>query len=418
MIGDAGERAASHVREARLWDRHMELAAFGATAAGGVDRPALSAAEAAARGRLLEWAAARGMTAHTDGVGNLFLRLEGRDPALPPLLTGSHLDSQPTGGRFDGVSGVLAGFEAVEALLDAGIAPRRSIEVVAWMNEEGNRFAPGMMGSEVFAGWRTAEAVLAARDAEGVSVAEALAAVNAALPPLPVRPAGFPVAGYLELHIEQGPVLERTGTVIGAVTGIQGKQTWRITVTGEEGHAGTQPMAERRDALMGAAAAILALRAACAEADPDVMLTVGRLVVEPNAPSVVPGRVTFTIDLRHPDTALMRSLGRRIPEICADRAAPCTVEAVPLIDAASVVFDEGLRRRTLELADRLGHPAMELPSLAGHDARPLASVAPAAMIFVPCRAGISHNEAEWAEPAHLAAGTRVLAALLAELSEG
>lgn len=418
MTATPAERAASHVREARLWARHMELAAFGATAAGGVDRPALSPAEAGARGRLLEWAAARGLTAHTDGVGNLFLRLEGREPGLPPLLTGSHLDSQPTGGRFDGVSGVLAGFEAVEALLDAGIAPRRAVEVVAWMNEEGNRFAPGMMGSEVFAGWRTADAVLAARDADGVSVAEALAAVNAALPPLPVRPPGFPVAGYLEAHIEQGPVLERTGTVIGAVTGIQGKQTWRVTVTGEEGHAGTQPMAERRDALMAAAAAVLALRDACAEAGPDVMLTVGRLVVEPNAPSVVPGRVTFTIDLRHPDTALMRSLGSRIPTICADRAAPCAVEAVPLIDAASVVFDAALRRRTLEIAERLGHPAMELPSLAGHDARPLASVAPAAMIFVPCRAGISHNEAEWAEPAHLAAGTRVLAALLAELAEG
>jgi N-carbamoyl-L-amino-acid hydrolase len=417
VLSQAAHAVIACVSAERLWRRHMEVARFGATPAGGVDRPALSPAEVQARRYLLDVAAARGLKPFTDPAGNFFLRLEGADETLPPVLTGSHLDSQPTGGKFDGIYGVLAGLEVLEAFRDAGMRPRRAIETVAWMNEEGGRFAPGMMGSEAFAGTRALESILAARDGADCTVKDALAAVNDAVP-LPSRPLGFPIAGYIEAHIEQGPVLEATGCVIGAVTGIQGKQTYRVTVTGEEAHAGTKPMQERRDALMAALAMVKAMHDLCRARDARTLFTVGRFQVEPNAPSVVPARVTFSIDLRHFETAIMRDLGASFARICGDHAGPCEVRIETLVDAPSLVFPEELRLRTLALAEALGHPAMELPSAAGHDARHLNDVAPSAMVFVPCRNGVSHHESEWAEPQHLFAGAQVLAGLVCDAVQG
>jgi N-carbamoyl-L-amino-acid hydrolase len=273
-----------------------------------------------------------------------------------------------------------------------------------------------MMGSEAFAGVRPLDEILGVRDADGVSVATALAAVNSAFPDVPVRELGQPVEAYVEAHIEQGPVLEAEGRVVGAVTGIQGKQTYRVTVTGEEAHAGTKPMAERRDALIAASAMVQCLHAIARSTADDLMLTFGRFTVSPNAPSVVPAKVVFSIDLRHFDTGLMQGFGAAIPDLCAELSGGCEVVVEPLVDAPSLVFPEALRDRIRDIAAVLGHPVMDLASAAGHDARHLHAIAPTAMIFIPCHQGISHHPTERAEPAHLHAGARVLAALLAELA--
>ncbi|GGB42726.1 Zn-dependent hydrolase [Tistrella bauzanensis] len=416
QITEAAERVVGHVSADRLWQRHMDLARFGAREDGGVDRQALSAEEIAARQHLIAIVRARGLGVATDPAGNLFIRLAGREPHLPPVLSGSHIDSQPTGGRFDGIFGVLAALEVLEALRDSGHQPRRSIEAVAWMNEEGSRFAPGMMGSEAFAGVRPLDEILAVADADGCSVAEALAQVNAAFPDVPVRELGMPVEAYVEAHIEQGPVLEAQGRAIGAVTGIQGKQTFRVTVTGEEAHAGTKPMAERRDALIAASAMVQRLHGIARAADDALMFTVGRFIVSPNAPSVVPARVVFSIDLRHFDSAVVRRFGDAVAGLCAELAQGCTVQVERLVDAPSLIFPDSLRRRTRDIAAVLGHAAMDLPSAAGHDARHLNAVAPSAMIFIPCHQGISHHPTERAAPADIHAGARVLAALLVELA--
>jgi N-carbamoyl-L-amino-acid hydrolase len=392
------------------------MARHGATPAGGVNRQALSPEDAAAQATLINWGAALGLAAATDAAGNLFLRLEGGDRDAAPILTGSHLDSQPTGGKFDGVYGVLAAFEAVEALIEAGVRPKRPIEIVAWMNEEGSRFAPGMMGSEAFAGLRDLDEIMAVRDQDGISVADAMAATRAALPELPERPLRRPVAAYVEAHIEQAPVLEREARTIGIVTGIQGKRTFRVEVAGAEAHAGTTPLAERKDALLAATAMVQRLHPMCAEAGEQVMFTVGRLAAEPNAPSVVAGKAVFSIDLRHPDQPTLERLGDAIPAACAAARGPCEVRVAELVNAPSLEFPPAMRDRIRRIAADLGLPLLDLPSLAGHDARQMHQVAPSGMIFIPCRGGISHNEAEWAEPAHLAAGARVLAETLAELA--
>ena len=299
----------NHIDGERLWKRLMELAQFGATRRGGVSRLALSEEERAARRQLIAWGEEIGLQASTDDAANLFLRLEGKEPDLRPLLVGSHIDSQPTGGKFDGAYGVLAALEAAEAISASGQRPKRSLEVVAWMNEEGSRFAPGMMGSAVFAGQRTMEQISVVTDDEGVTVKDALRGILDDLPQLARRPLGFPVAGFLEAHIEQGTLLESRGIPIGVVTGLQGKRTFRIEIEGEESHAGTTRRADRRDALVSAVDIVKALEREMWDDADTVRFTIGRLVVAPNAPSVVPGRVTFSIDLRHEDDETIWSLG-------------------------------------------------------------------------------------------------------------
>ncbi len=400
----------------RLWTRLMALAEIGATPAGGVNRQALSDGEIAAWHRMIAWAQEAGLTAATDAAGNLFLTLAGRDRAAPPVLVGSHLDSQPTGGKFDGAAGVVAALEAVVSFAERGETPRRDLIVVAWMNEEGCRFAPGMMGSEAFTGVRGIEALRAVCDASGIGVGEALDRLHAAFSDLPRKPLGFAAAAYLELHIEQGPLLEAADHTIGIVTGIQGKKTFQVALAGAEGHAGTLPQQERRDALAAFARMAAALYAEIGAIDPEIKFTIGRVTVEPNAPSVVPSRVTFSIDLRHPDNSVLDAAGARVAALCHRHAPPCTVTVMPLVDAPSNDFDSRLRERIARAADDQDLPAMAILSAAGHDARHLAKVCPAAMIFVPCRDGASHVEHEWAEPEHVAAGASVLAQVMRDLA--
>jgi len=407
---------AAHVSEARLWDRHMALARHGATGKGGVSRLALGEEEIAARRTLIAWARNLGLSVSTDAAGNLFFRLEGADPTLPPVLTGSHIDTQPVGGRFDGAFGVLAALEAVEAMKAAGIAPRRPVVVVSWMNEEASRFAPGMMGSEAFAGARPLDEILAVRDDDGITVAEALARVAAAFPDVPEGPLGFPVRAFIEAHIEQGPVLEAEGIPVGIVTGIQGSRRFRITVHGDEAHAGTEPLTKRRDAFLAAVDIVQGLREAFHDPDDVVRFTVGRFEIFPNAPSVVAGRAYFSVDLRHPDWPTLKRLGDLVPAIAAERAGRCRAETAEIAISPSLDFAPEITGLLEEVATDLAIRHRRIYSAAGHDARPLHTVCPTGMIFAPCAGGISHNEAEWSEPADLAAGARVLVEALARLA--
>jgi N-carbamoyl-L-amino-acid hydrolase len=397
----------------RLWTRLMALGEDGALPGGGVNRQALSGEEILAWRRIIAWGKEAGLEPSTDPAGNLFLTLKGLRPQLAPVVAGSHIDSQPTGGLFDGAFGVLAALEALTAISEAGLAPERSITVVGWMNEEGSRFAPGMMGSELFAGLRTREEVMAVRDADGISVGEALRSLHAAFPDLPRRELGFPMHSYIEPHIEQADVLETEDAVIGVVSGIQGKKTYDITITGREAHAGTEPMSRRQDAVQAFARMATLMHDAMA-GEELIKFTIGRVVVEPNAPSVVPAKVTFRIDLRHPENTVLETCGVRLEEIALAEAGACQVEIRRLVDAPSNGFDEGLKQAIRNSADRHGFSRLEVLSAAGHDARQMAPLTRSAMIFIPCRGGISHHPDEWAEPAHVAAGATVLLDLLLE----
>jgi len=413
----ARARAADGIDEARLWQRHMAMARLGARGDGGVNRQALSDEDIAARRTLIGWAEARGFACAVDPIGNLFVRRAGREPDQPPVLTGSHLDSQPTGGKFDGAYGVLAGFEVLEALEDLGVATRRSIEAVAWTNEEGSRFQPGAMGSAAFVGRMALGAVLDTVDRAGVRLGDALEATLAATPTLARRPLGFPVASYVEAHIEQGPRLEAEGKLIGAVTGIQGSRWFAVEVKGEEAHAGTTPLRGRKDALKAAMSMIGALESLMADASDVVRFTVGRFDVSPNSPNTVPGRVFFSVDFRHPDPAVLARLGDRVAPVCREHARGCAVTVTPTFDAPPIQFERAIVDAVSGAAARLGLSCMDIFSGAFHDAKFVAEVAPTGMIFVPCARGISHNPAESAEPAHLAAGARVLAEVLVELAD-
>jgi len=404
------------INATRLWQRLMTLGQIGATPNGGVNRQALSAEEIDAWHVMIGWAAEAGLDAFTDPAGNLFLRLAGSDPTALPVLSGSHLDSQPTGGRFDGVYGVLAALEVLTSLSESGWQPQRDLIMVAWMNEEGSRFAPGMAGSEGFAHHRSMTDIRAVRDVDGVLAGDALDRLLQTFADLPQRPLGFPLASYVEAHIEQGPVLEAQGKTIGVVTAIQGKKTFDVTIQGERGHAGTLAMRDRRDAVTAFARICCALDTQIGGYDDIVKFTIGRVQVLPNAPSVIAGSVSFSIDLRHPDNAILNALGNRVEAICNTEARPCAVDVKLLVNAPSNGFDAAIQDAIEQSAAARNLPSMRLLSAAGHDARYMAPLCPSAMIFIPCRGGVSHAEHEWSEPEQVAAGANVLLDTLVKLA--
>ena len=408
---------ANAVREDRLWQRHADMAKLGGTPKGGVNRQALSPEDAAARNLLASWAKARGFSIFTDTIGNLFVRREGSEPAALPVLSGSHMDSQPTGGRFDGMYGVLAAFEALEALEDAGVRTRRPVMAVAWTNEEGSRFQPGAMGSAVFAGRNKLEDMLAVKDWDGMALSDALADTMKAAPAsMREGKPGFALDFYVEVHIEQGPRLENERKIIGVVTGIQGSRRYIVHTEGEEAHAGTTPRANRKDAFAAATRIAAAMYQATADADDTLRFTIGRVDVHPGSPNTVPGRASFTIDMRHPQDVVLEAHEKKLLDIVAARAAPC----IARIDRVTAVAPTDFDRRVIDLvrakADALKLSNMDMPSGAGHDAMHIAKLCPAGMIFVPCERGVSHNESENATPADLAAGARVLVEVLVELA--
>jgi N-carbamoyl-L-amino-acid hydrolase len=390
----------------RLWNSLEELGKIGATEKGGVNRQALTAEDQQARRLFTHWAEQAGCTVDTDCVGNLFARRSGRFPDLPAVCTGSHLDTQPTGGKYDGAYGVMAGLEILRALNDTGIETERSIEVVAWTNEEGTRFAHS--GSALFAGKADLSTAYTDADPSGIRFEDALIAIDAK-GPLPLG--NRPYDSVFEAHIEQGPILEQEGYQVGIVTGARGQKRYDVTVTGAEGHAGTMPMMRRQDALTAAARLVVALEQIGQAYPPQGVCTVGALSVYPNSRNTIPGAVSFAIDLRHPTQDGIQAMAAEIDAaMCAEQShGKVTVACTMLDQEPPLGFDPDLITLLKAGAASLECPVMEIFSMAGHDACYLADQQPTAMVFVPCRDGISHNELESARPEDLAAGTEVLA---------
>ncbi|MBS7542916.1 Zn-dependent hydrolase [Ancylobacter oerskovii] len=391
----------------RLWSDLMAMAKIGALAHGGCCRLSLTDEDRQARDLFVRWAREAGCEVRVDPFGNIFATRAGRSADAAHVLVGSHLDTQPHGGRFDGVLGVLAGLEVVRALNAAGIETEHAVTVVNWTNEEGVRFSPGLTGSGGFVGAIRAYDTAAVTGVDGVPFYPELHRIGyGGAARLTSR-----LAGYYELHIEQGPVLEGAGATIGIVEGIQGVRWLAVELAGEDRHAGTTPAADRRDAFMAAARLAIDARAAALALDRDFRITFGRVGVEPGSINTVPGRVTMSVDLRHSDVDLLDRVEKEIVEAVAALAGSEGTRGTVTraMDVAPVRFDAAMQDNIEASASGLGIASQRLPSGAMHDASNLARIAPSAMIFVPSRGGISHNESEWTDPAQVADGCEVLA---------
>ena len=401
----------------RLWDSLMEMAKIGPGVAGGNRRLALTDEDRAGRDLFVSWCKAAGCTVSVDAMGNIFARRAGRDDSLPPVVTGSHLDTQPTGGKYDGVYGVLAGLEVIRSLNDLGYETEHPIEVVCWTNEEGSRFAPAMISSGVYAGAFTLEEALTKEDADGLKLGDELERIGYA-GDLPVG--GREFHAYVEAHIEQGPILEDEDKDIGIVTGAQGQRWCEINLTGKESHAGSTPMERRRDALLGAARIVELVNRIGLDQAPDGRSTVGVIESYPQSRNVIPGRVFLTSEFRHPDddtlTTMDAALRAGVADIAADIGLDFTLEQI--FHIAAIAFDERCVSAVRNAAESRGLAAREIISGAGHDACNIAAVAPTSMIFIPCVDGISHNEAEEISPEWSTAGGQVLLGALLELAGG
>ncbi len=391
----------------RLWDSLMELAQIGATPKGGVCRLALSTLDGQGRDLVTRWGREAGMSVTIDKIGNGFMRRAGRNNALAPIVAGSHIDTQPTGGKFDGNYGVLAALEVVRTLNDHGIETEAPIEVAFWTNEEGSRFVPVMMGSGVFAKAFTLEHAYTATDTEGKTVKDELARIGYVGPQ---EPGDHPIGAYFEAHIEQGPVLEDNNKTIGVVHGVLGIRWFDCTVTGMEAHAGPTPMALRKDALQVATHVMQEVVAAALRHAPHGRGTVGMVQVHPNSRNVIPGRVKFSIDMRNATDALVDSMADEVKACAAQVAQDSGLDIqIDLVSSYSAqAFHPDCMDAVARAAQKLGYSHMPAVSGAGHDAVYMARLAPSGMIFIPCKDGISHNEIESAAPEHITAGANVL----------
>ena len=391
----------------RLWDSLMELAQIGATPKGGVCRLTLTDLDKQGRDLVTRWAREAGMTVTIDKIGNGFMRRPGRNNSLPPIMTGSHIDTQPTGGKFDGNYGVLAGIEVVRTLNDHGIETEAPIEVAFWTNEEGSRFVPVMMGSGVFAKAFTLEHAYAATDTEGKTVKGELERIGYIGDQ---EPGDHPISAYFETHIEQGPVLEDNDKTIGVVSGVLGIRWFDCTVTGMEAHAGPTPMALRKDAMLAATRIMQDVVAAAHRHPPHGRGTVGMVQVFPNSRNVIPGRVKFSIDLRNSTDALVDQMAAEVKafadQVAQEHGVQVHIEMVSSYPAQ--LFQPECVDAVGRAAAKLGYSHMPAVSGAGHDAVYMAKLAPSGMIFIPCKDGISHNEIEDAKPQHIEAGCNVL----------
>jgi len=390
----------------RLWGSLMEMAKIGATPKGGVKRLTLTDLDRQGRDQFVSWCQAAGLSVSVDGVGNIFARRAGRNNALPPIVSGSHLDTQPSGGRFDGCYGVMAALEVARTFNERGIETEAPFEVAMWTNEEGSRFLPVMGASGAFAGAHTVEEILAARDLDGVSFGDALHAIGyAGTAPVGGRRLG----AYFEAHIEQGPLLENTGNTVGVVTGALGQRWFEVTVRGMDAHAGPTPMHLRRDALYGASFLIQEVNR-LAKLTEHSRGTVGMILNRPNSRNVVPGETQFSIDFRDTEVAGLDRMeqGIRAAAKKISDEQGLAIELRQTVFFPPCHFDAGCVAAVRAGAQQLGCRHMDIVSGAGHDAVHIAGVAPTAMIFVPCEGGISHNEIENAKPEDLVAGCNVL----------
>ena len=391
----------------RLWDSLMDMAKIGPGIAGGNNRQTLTDADAEGRRLFQAWCDGAGLTMGVDTMGNMFMTRPGTDPDALPVYVGSHLDTQPTGGKYDGVLGVLAGLEVVRSLNDLGIRTKHPIVVTNWTNEEGARFAPAMLASGVFAGVHTQDYAYGRKDPEGKVFGEELQRIGWI---------GDETVGarkmhaYFEYHIEQGPILEAEGKDIGVVTHCQGLWWLEFTLTGREAHTGSTPMTMRVNAGLAMARILEMVQTVAMENQPGAVGGVGQMFFAPNSRNVLPGKVVFTVDIRSPDQKKLDGMRARIeaeaPKICAALGVGCSVEAVGHFDP--VTFDPTLVATVRKAAEDLGYSHMNIISGAGHDACWAAKVAPATMIMCPCVGGLSHNEAEDISREWAAAGADVL----------
>jgi len=399
--------AALRINGVRLWNSLMQLAKIGATQKGGVCRLALTELDRQGRDFFVAQAKAAGCTIRIDSVGNIFARRAGRDNNRPAVMTGSHIDTQPTGGKFDGNYGVLAGLEVFQTLNDAGLTTESPLEVVVWTNEEGSRFVPVMMGSGAFIGEFKTDMILAQKDRDGISVGEALKSIGYAGQDN-ISPKG--IGAYFEAHIEQGPVLEAHDTTIGVVTGALGQRWFDVVITGSEAHAGPTPMPLRKDALLAASHMVQLINELALDYAPNARGTVGMLDVYPNSRNVIPGSVKMSVDLRADSDATLTAMVDKLNAQAAviARKGQVSIALTQVVYFPPQAFAPALVQAVRSGAKTIGLSEMDVVSGAGHDAVYMARVAPTAMIFVPCKDGISHNEIEDAKSEHLEAGCNVL----------
>ncbi|WP_420342754.1 Zn-dependent hydrolase [Paenirhodobacter sp.] len=401
---------------ARLWDSLMDMAKVGPGVAGGNNRQTLTDADAEGRALFQSWCEAAGMTMGVDAMGTMFATRPGEDPEALPVYIGSHLDTQPTGGKYDGVLGVLAGLEVIRSMNDLGIRTKHPVVVTNWANEEGARFAPAMLASGVFAGEIGLDYAYARKDLEGKTYGAELERIGwKGSEPVGARK----MHAYFEYHIEQGPILEAQEKAIGVVTHVQGLWWLEFTLTGKEAHTGSTPMAMRVNAGLAMARIFEMVQEVTMAAQPDAVGGVGQVTFSPNSRNVLPGTVVFTVDIRTVDQAkldrMRAEIESRAAAICAEIGVGCAVEAVGHFDP--VTFDPVLVGRVRAAAENLGYSHMDIVSGAGHDACWTAKVAPTTMIFCPCVGGLSHNEAEEISPEWAGAGADVLLHAVLETAE-
>jgi len=391
----------------RLWSRLMSMSEIGATPAGGCNRRALTDEDRAGRELLMSWCRDAGCEIRLDAIGNIFARRAGRNSKLPPVITGSHLDTQPTGGKFDGVFGVLAGLEVIETLNDHDIETDHPLEVVVWTNEEGCRFDTAMMGSAVWAGAMPIEAAYALADRDGRQVEQELVRIGHKGK---IAARAGPVRAAFEAHIEQGPILESANKPIGIVTGVQHMSRHRIVIEGKETHAGPSPMETRKDPMMALADFLPKLYAMAERNRPHARLTIGYIHAIPGSSNTVPGQLELTVDIRHPEKTaydgMIAGFREHVSSACEKRSTPVRMEC--FWEAPGVEFDGDCINAVRKAVETTGYDSMELYSGAGHDACNLSAVVPTSMIFIPCEGGLSHNESENAKPEHVEAGCNVL----------
>ena len=404
------------INPARLWDSLMDMAQVGPGIAGGNNRQTLTDADAEGRALFQTWCQAAGMTMGVDTMGNMFATRAGTDPDALPVYMGSHLDTQPTGGKFDGVLGVLGGLEVIRSMNDLGIRTRRPVVLTNWTNEEGTRFAPAMLASGVFAGMHTQDYAYARKDADGKSFGDELARIGWVGP----EPVGArKMHAMLELHIEQGPILEAMGKQIGVVTHGQGLWWLQITLTGRDAHTGSTPMHMRVNAGLGLARITERVHQIAMSHQPNAVGAVGQANVYPNSRNVIPGRAVFTVDIRSPDQTKLDTMRAEVERaahaVAAELGLGCDIEPVGHFDP--VTFDPGLVKVVRGAAERLGYSHMDIVSGAGHDACWINRIAPTVMIMCPCVDGLSHNEAEEISEDWAAVGTDVLLHAVLEVAE-
>jgi len=400
----------------RLWDSLMEMAKIGPGVAGGNNRQALTDEDGEGRHLFKRWCEEAGMTVSVDKMGTMFARREGADPDALPVYVGSHLDTQPTGGKYDGVLGVLGGLEVIRTLNDLGIKTKHPIVVTNWTNEEGTRFAPAMLASGVFAGVHDLEWAYGRADAKGKQYGDELERIGWKGEE---EVGNRPMKAFFELHIEQGPILEDEGVDIGVVTHGQGLWWLQVTLTGKDAHTGSTPMPKRRNAGLGMARVTELVHEVAMDYQPDAVGAIGHVEVYPNSRNVIPGKVIFTIDIRSPDERVLNEMRTRIEQGIATiaEALDITHEVEPVGHFDPVTFDEGCVNAIRGAAERLGYSHMNIVSGAGHDACWINRVAPTAMVMCPCVDGLSHNEAEEITKDWARAGADVLFHAVVETAE-